>query len=141
MKFRRAEATDAEAIRDMHFRGGYGFPMPEMDKLLSSWVAEENGKIVGWGAVQLQAEIISVLEPTFGSANERMVVIAGFHRPVAQDLRKAGFEKAFCNVDPAYPRFAARLVQSGIGWVKAWETLWCEVSRILGPKAPNNENV
>jgi hypothetical protein len=126
MQWRRAETTDIPVIRALWFRAEYGFPFPELtsEKLISSWVAEQDGQIVCWAGAMLVPEIIAIMDPSFGSPHQRMDVFEGFHGRVAEDVISKGHPRAFCTVDPKYPTFASRLLKSGLGWFRHWTTLW-----------------
>jgi hypothetical protein len=126
LQWRRTESADIPAIRALWTHAGYGFPFPDLEseKIISSWVAVDEGRIVCWSGAQLQVEIISIMDAAWGSPHERMKVFRRFHPHIAAELMEKGFERAFCTVDPKYPRFARRLLKSKLGWFRWWETLW-----------------
>lgn len=132
MTWRRACPDDIPAIREHWKRAGYGFDFPEFDRLLSSWVAIEDGRIVAWVGAQPQVEIIAIMDCEWGSPHQRSKLFATLHQPVAQDVRDAGHEKAFAQVDPRYAHFGRRL--KSFGWFRAWDTYWVLAERILGKK-------
>jgi hypothetical protein len=126
MQWRRTELSDIPAIRKLWERAEYGFPFPDLDSkhLISSWVAVESERIVCWSGAQLVPEIISIMSPEFGSPHERLRCFAAFHKIIAHDVKDHGYERAFCTVDPRYPKFARRLIREKLGWFRWWETLW-----------------
>jgi len=134
MKWRRTTKKDIPAIRELWEQAGYGFDFPDLrsEHLISSWVALEGGKIVLWtGAMQIP-EIVAIIDPEWGSPHRRVKLMASLHRPVAEDCRAKGHERAFCNIDPQFCRFWKRLER--LGWIKSWETMWITAGRILGAK-------
>lgn len=125
MEFRRFEKSDLPAIRDAWQRSGYGFDFPEMGKMLSSWVAVENGKVIGWAGAQLMPEVTMIIDPAWGSPHWRLGLVRSLHAPLAQDVAAGGYQKVFANIDPKCPKFLKRLVS--MGWWKAWPTVWRKV--------------
>ena len=126
---RRATKGDIPAIEEMHTRAGYSFCL-DLDKFLFSWVTEIDGKIVAWAGAQLQPEIVAVMDPDFGSPHQRMKLFARMHRPLAEDVQAAGYEKVFATLDPKYPGFGRHLKK--LGWFEGWSTMWVYVQTILG---------
>lgn len=139
MQWRRAQASDIPAIRELWFRAQYGFPFPDLasDKIISSWVAVEGERIVCWSGAQLQVEIISIMDAAWGSPHERMKVFSCFHPRIAHEVMEKGFDRAFCTVDPKYPTFAKRLLRSKLGWFEHWKTLWITRHAFESPKKPD----
>lgn len=90
----------------------------------------EAGQIVAWAGARQAAEIISVMDPEWGSPHIRAKLFVTLHRPVAEDVRAAGFDRGFANVDPRYPRFGRCLMR--FGWWRGWETFWITTRNILG---------
>lgn len=126
MEWRKTQKKDIPAIRRLWELAEYGFPLPDLesDKIISSWVAVECGHVICWSGAQLQPEILSIMDPYWGSPHERMRVFESFHPAVAHEVMKQGFDRAFCTVDPKYPTFARRLLKAKLGWFRWWDTLW-----------------
>lgn len=135
MEWRRCTKKDIPAIRKLWESAQYGFAFPEIagDQIVSSWCALQNGKIVCWSGAMLVPEIIAIMDPQFGSPHERMRTLGKMHVRVGQDVREAGHEKAFANLDPQFPAFERHLRKAG--WWGGWKTLWISVVRVLGKKA------
>jgi hypothetical protein len=134
MQWRRTTKRDFLQIVDLWERADYGFDMPDLasKEMFSSWVAVEDGKIVAWAGAQRVPEIIAIMDPTWGSPHWRRKLFLALHRPIAQDCRDNGYEKAFCNPDPKYCTFSRHLQK--MGWWRGWESLWITAGRILGAK-------
>jgi hypothetical protein len=126
VRWRRTQNEDIPAVRSLWESAGYGFPFPDLAdaKIVSSWIAEEEGKIVCWSGALPQPEIISIMDASWGSPHRRMAVFAGFHARMWPDLIEKGYSRAFCTVDPKHPKFARRLLKAGLGWFAWWPTLW-----------------
>ena len=123
MKWRWAQKEDFTAIRELHRKAGYRFECPDLasEKLISSWVATQDGRIVAWAGAQEIAEVISIMDPEFGSPHERQKLFATLHAPVAWDhVRDAGYEKAVCHPVERY-RFGRCLTR--MGWFRGWPEL------------------
>jgi len=135
MKWRRTEERDFAIIKELHTKAGYDTEMPDLssDKMLSSWVFVEDDVIIAWSGVQLMPEAIAILDPDWGSPHSRMRLVGTFHRPLAEDVRKAGYEKVFATIDRKYPGFGKRLIKD-CGWFKAGETVWIMMKKVLGDK-------
>jgi hypothetical protein len=134
MQWRHAEKRDIPEIRRLWATTGYGFPFPDLESehVISSWVAEEGGCIVCWSGAQLQPEIISIMDPAWGSPHERMRVFGSFHPRVAEDMRDKGHDRAFCTLDPKFPQFGKHLQR--LGWSKGWDYWFNLTERVLGKK-------
>lgn len=126
MQWRRIQPNDIPAIRELWSLARYGFPFPDLesDKIISSWVAVEGERIVCWSGAQLQVEIISIMDPAWGSPHERMRTFAGFHPLIPQEIFAKGYDRAFCTVDEKYPTFSRRLLKAKLGWFRWFECLW-----------------
>lgn len=134
MKWRRAERADIPAIRRLWELAKYGFQFPDLgdERIISSWIAEENGEIICWSGAQLQPEVISIMDPDWGSPHQRLKLFGSFHRRIAEDVREKKFERAFCTTDPKFPRFGEHL--RDLGWLKGWDYLFTTTQRILGKR-------
>ena len=122
MKLRRYEPSDLPAVYEMHQRAGYGFEFPELERMVSSWVAEEDDRIIGWAGAALQPEVTMILDPRWGSPHWREGLIKTFHKPLGVDLEEKGYKKAFANIDPKYKNFKRTLAR--LGWWIGWPTAW-----------------
>lgn len=122
---RRFKKTDIPALRSIHARAGYSFPFPEMGYMEMAFVAEENGRIIGFVGAELRAEIVGVFDLDWGSPHQRMELFAGLHLPVAEQLHLREVKKAYVFVDPKFPAFGRRL--SELGWAEAWTCYWMSV--------------
>ncbi len=132
MRWRRAEPADFAEIHGIWERAHYGFEFPDLadQHVLSSWVAIEDGRIVAWAGARAMPEILSVMEPGWGSPHYREKLFATLHRPVAEDVAAAGFARGFATLDPRYPLFARCLLR--LGWRRGWDTFWITTRNILG---------
>jgi hypothetical protein len=134
MRWRHTTSEDIPEIRRLWERAGYGFAFPDLESenTISSWVAEENGKIRCWSGAILQPEIVSIMDSSFGSPHERVKLFGRFHAPIAQDLRARGFERVFATLDPKYSKFGKRLAM--FGWFRGWDYWFLMVDKVIGKK-------
>jgi hypothetical protein len=121
-KFRK---TDIPLLREIHEKAGYGFPFPKVGEMEISFVAEEDGKPIGFVGAELRAEITGMFDPAWGSPHERMKLFAGLHLPVAEALEIREVKVGYCFRDPKFPRFGERLRE--LGWAEAWTCYWMNV--------------
>lgn len=121
MEWRRTQKEDFPAIRRLWELAGYGFAFPDLasSKVISSWVAEEDGKIICWSGAQLQPELISILDPDWRSPHERLKLLGSFRQRFVDDLPSIGYSRVFATIDPKYPRLGEHLRR--FGWLKGWE--------------------
>lgn len=131
MQWRRTESGDIAAIRKIWEEAEYGFDFPDLADahFLSSWIALEHGRIVAWAGARTQVEVIAVMDRTWGSPHTRTKLFATLHKPLAEDVHTAGYDRVFANVDPRYPRFGKCLAR--FGWWKGWETWWVTIKHAL----------
>jgi hypothetical protein len=134
MQWRRYQSKDEPRIREMWDRAGYGFAFPDLasETIISSWVAVENGQIVCWSGARLEPEIISIMDPEYGSPHSRVKLFGRSHPNVARDLRAKGYERAFCTLDPKFPVFGKRL--KPFGWLKGWDYWFNLTEKVIGKK-------
>lgn len=118
----------------MWIQAGYGFAFPDLAdrRIISSWVAVEEGKIICWSGAQLQPEIISIMDSSWGSPHERMKLFGRFHPRLADDLRRRKYERAFCTLDPKFPAFGKRL--GPFGWARGWDYWFILIAKVIGKK-------
>lgn len=117
---RRLRKSDIPVLREIHRKAGYGFEFPDLKGMIGAEVIEdEEGKVVGFAAAQLEAQIVGIFDPSWGTPGERMRVFASLHVPIAEKLRKRGVREAYVACDPKYSSFGRRLMS--FGWRKA---LW-----------------
>lgn len=129
MKWRWAQKEDFADIREIWTRANYGFDFPDLasKRMLSSWVAVEDSKIVAWAGAQLRPEISALVDPDWGGPHQRQKLFATLHQPIAQEVRDAGYDKAFCCVDQ--PRFGRCLRR--LGWHANGLIYWITGKAIL----------
>jgi hypothetical protein len=118
-------------LREIHAKAGYGFEFPEISGLIGARVVEDpEGNVVGFAAGQLEAQIIGIFDPDWGTPGERMGVFASLHRPIAEKLAEKGAKEAYVAVDPKFPAFGRRLLS--LGWKKAlWDHYFLPVGECL----------
>lgn len=118
--------TDIPALLEIHRKAGYGFKFPDMFHSELSRVVEVDGKVVGFAGALLEAEIVGMFDPDWGSPARRLEVMAALHLPIAEQLNLRGVKTATVHLDPKFRRFGKRLSQ--LGWSKAlWETYFMSV--------------
>jgi hypothetical protein len=125
MNIRRLRNPDYAVLRSLHAKAGYTFDFPKIGEFEIAFVAEENGKVIGFVGAELRAEITGIFDPEWGSPHKRMELFASLHLPVAEQLELREIKKAYCFADPAFPRFGERLRR--LGWAEAWTCYWMSV--------------
>jgi hypothetical protein len=100
----------------------HGRKKGQLQKKRAALVIEEEGKVVGMVAAQLEAQLFGVFDPTWGAPGERMRIFAALHLPIAEKLEKLGVQEAYVALDPKFPAFGRRLMS--LGWRKALWTVY-----------------
>lgn len=118
MLVRKLRNTDIPVLREIHKKAGYSFPFPRVEHFEIGFVAEDGGYPVGMVGAELRAEVTGMFDLDFGSPHERMKLFASLHLPVAEQLNIREVGKAYCFLDPIYPRFGERLRE--LGWAETW---------------------
>jgi hypothetical protein len=122
MKIRRLVNTDVAALQEIYQRVGYGFEFPHFGSMETSFVVEDE-RVIGAVGAKLQAEIIGVFDPDWGSPHRRMEMFAELHNPLRQQLKLRGVGTACVYLDPKFCRFGKRMLD--LGWNKAlWDSYW-----------------
>jgi hypothetical protein len=115
MWVREMSADDIPAVREIWEKQAYGFDFPDFEKLVGCHVCVEDGKVIGFAGAELQAEVIGMVDPDWGSPHQKMGMFAALHEPLAAAL---DVEKAYiCVQKKSFGRHLKKL-----GWLKApWE--------------------
>lgn len=123
---REFRKSDIEQIRALHGKSGYGFALPDFERIEIAQVVEEDGRVVGWVGAKLEAEIIGIFDPDWATPGERMKCFARLHFPIAIELNDRDIVTATVHVDPQFRGFGRRL--SRLGWSQAlWTSYFLDV--------------
>jgi len=126
--FRGLKKQDLPILREIHKRAGYAAQFPDIGDI--GFVIEDEGKVVGWAGAELEAQIIGVFDPDWGSPHERVKTFASLHLPIAEQLELLGVKNATIFPDPQFKNFGNRL--SRLGWSKTlWECYRMKVADVI----------
>ena len=126
LNIRKFVNTDSQVVRAIYDKVGYGFEYPSFGHMETAFVVEDEG-IIGAVGARLQAEIIGVFDPEWGSPHRRMEMFAQLHNPMRGQLRLRGVQTACVYLDPKFCRFGKRMFD--LGWKKhLWDCYSKEVA-------------
>lgn len=112
---RRLRPEDIPALQEIHARTGYKGNFPDVSKMKSAHVMEEDGRIIGMAGAIPCAEICMLIDQDWGSPGRRMSLIESFHWPIAADLLTLGIHSVYVWIDPKFKSLARRL--KPLGWL------------------------
>jgi hypothetical protein len=139
MKIRYARPQDDAAIREMHGRMGFDYELPDLQKMTSKLVFEDDhGKV----------RMAIYLRPTFEAymfidrseifvskalqAKEQWSRFLCLHRASLKDALAKGVDDVYCFLPPELERSFSRRLKR-LGWFRPW-TAFCRILRPFAGK-------
>lgn len=134
MRIREYTEQDLDALRAIHGKQGFDYPLPDLSNplfvtklvLSEGGNTEESGKPIGAALLRLTAEAYLLLDPKAGTPRERWHWLLGLHAAAERDAWQRGLEDVHAWLPPPIAKkFGKRIEQ--LGWVRddAW-TPYCK---------------
>lgn len=118
---------DVEQLREFHRKAGYSSEFPDVKGMEIGELVRDGNRVVGFIGAEMEAQVVGIFNPEWGSPHQRVKKFAELHLPIAEELQKRGVKTAIVFPDPMFKNFGNRL--SKLGWSRTrWETYRMKVS-------------
>jgi hypothetical protein len=118
---------EVERLREFHRKAGYSSDFPDVKGMAIGDLVRDGDRVVGFIGAEMEAQVVGIFDPDWGSPHQRVKKFAELHLPIAEELERRGVKTATVHIDPVYKNFGNRL--SKLGWNRTrWETYRMKVS-------------
>jgi hypothetical protein len=139
MKIRYARPEDDASIREMHARMGLDYELPNLQKMTSKLVFEDDqGRVRMAIYLRPTVEAYMFLDRSEAFANKKLRAkeqwsrFLCMHRAAMRDALANGIDDVYCFLPPELERAFSRRLQR-LGWFRPWTAL-CRILRPLSGK-------
>lgn len=127
MRIREFQAADLQALRRIHAKQGFRYPVPDVEDrnfLLRAVLEDDSGEPVMAALARLTSEVYLLADPEAGTPRERWQRLLALHQAAQREALRRGLDDAHCWLPPRIDRsFGKRLMR--LGWSQpAWTCYW-----------------
>jgi hypothetical protein len=122
---REYQEQDLEALRAIHARQGFEYPLPDpsnplfLTKIVLAETSTENEveKIVGAALLRLTAEAYLLLDPKWGTPRDRWQGLLTLHAAADRDAWRRGLEDVHAWLPPGLEKKFGKRIER-LGWLR-----------------------
>lgn len=118
--------AEVEQLREFHRKAGYSSEFPDVAGMAIGRLVRDGDRVVGFIGAEMEAQVIGIFDPEWGSPHQRVKKFAELHLPMAEELEKRGINTVFVHIDPVYKNFGRRMSRLGWGRVR-WDVMRMKV--------------
>jgi len=121
MKVRAFESIDETVLRELHERGGYGFPFP--DNIADYLIVTDDANCPIMAAGEKMVPEITMLCASGGMTHPlvKLEALSLLHEALRDRLVRKGFKQAFVFLAPGVEKAFGRHLQRHFRWKPTWK--------------------